>query len=107
MWRCVSVFGRAWMNAARDSGSFSFMRGDRSGLAGKPASAGQQVFRVQLLEGLRHEDPVPSDELSVEPDLPAAVLGPLDADHVPVNLGLVAVAAVSIGLTRCEVEGAR
>ena len=53
----------------------------------------------------RDKDAVFADQFAIEPHFPAAVVGALDADHVPMDLAAVAVAADFIGLTRGEVEG--
>src|ERR1700679_672226 len=117
MCRCVSVFGSAWMKVSKGverSACISINKSvfvDTSKLyPSAPLSAGsarQQVLRVQLVESLRQEHAVLADQLAVKPDLAAAVLRPLDADHVPVDLRLVAVPAVLVGLPGSEVEGAR
>lgn len=52
---------------------------------------------VQPREIRRHEHSVLSDHLAVEADGAAAVVGALDADEVPVDLAVVAVADRSFG----------
>ena len=47
-----------------------------------------------------------NQRLAVEPDFAAAVFRTLDADHVPVHGGLVAVAGGLVGLAGREVERA-
>src|SRR3954463_4609607 len=71
-----------------------------------PAFA-EEVFGVEPVQGLRDEEAVLADQLVVEPDFAAAVIGTLDADHVPMDLRFVAVADPLVGLARREVEGAR
>src|SRR6478735_1753379 len=46
---------------------------------------------IQRLQLGQEELPVLADQFAVEMDLPAAVVGALNADEVPVNLALVAV----------------
>ena len=70
------------------------------------ARSGLQCSAVEFGEGFWEEDAVLADEFSVEVDFSAAVVLALDADHVPVDLGAVAVVGVLVGLAGGEVEGA-
>src|SRR3712207_5752449 len=63
-----------------------------------------QPLGVQSLQFRHDEPPVLANQPPVEPDLAAAVLGALDADHVPVDLALVAVAVHVVRLAGGEVE---
>src|SRR5688500_13383746 len=65
-----------------------------------------ESIRIQVREFRQHEQPVLANELVVEPDLTAAVVRALDADHVPVALALVAVAVDVVRLAGGEVEAA-
>jgi hypothetical protein len=46
----------------------------------------REALRIQPLQRFRHKSAVFADQLPVEVDHAAAVVGPLDADHVPMNL---------------------
>ena len=48
-----------------------------------------------------------ADQFSVEVNLAAAVIGSLDANHIPMNLAAVPVVGLFIRLTRREMERAR
>src|SRR4051794_22588266 len=65
-----------------------------------------QPIGIELGQFAWHEQPILADELSVEADFAAAVVGALDADHVPVNLALVAIVGFLVGLSGGEVEAA-
>src|SRR5205085_2496538 len=65
-----------------------------------------QVLRIQRLQFLEHEPPVLADEAVVEPDFTAADFGVLAHDHVPVDVGLVAVARLVVAGARGEVDRA-
>jgi hypothetical protein len=47
---------------------------------------------------------VPPDQVAVEIDFATAVIAPLDADQIPVNLAAVSVIGFFISLTRGEME---
>ena len=61
---------------------------------------------LRLWSGPGFEEAVVADEFAVEVDRAAAVLGALDIDHVPVDLGAVAIVGQLVGLAGGEVEGA-
>jgi hypothetical protein len=68
------------------------------------AGSGVQTFRIERLKFLGDEEPVPPDKLLVEIDFAAAVVRPLDADEIPVDLAAIAVIGSFIGLSRGEVK---
>src|SRR5688572_24583581 len=67
----------------------------------------QQVLRIQFVERFRDELAVLPDQFAIEPNLAAAVFRPLDAHHVPMHLGLVAIAHPFVRLARREVKRPR
>ena len=63
-----------------------------------------EVARIQGFEVFRHELPVSTDQLAVEPHLAPAVLRALDQYHVPVHSGAVSVVALLVRLARRKVQ---
>ena len=59
---------------------------------------------VQLVERLRNKLSVLADKFAIKPDLSAPVVSPLDADHVPVDLRLIAIAGFIVGLPGSEMK---
>src|ERR1041385_6803611 len=76
----------------------------RASMSGRGFS--EQIFGIQFLQRLWHEEAVLADDFAVETDFAAAVFRALDADDVPVHLRFVAVAHALVRLTRCEVKRA-
>jgi hypothetical protein len=61
---------------------------------------------IQPLQIPRHELAILPQQLAVEPDFAAAVVGPLDEHQVPVDAAGVAVVGDVVGLAGREVEAA-
>ena len=68
------------------------------------AKKSNQIFGVQSLQFGKQESAVLADQDAVEPDLPAAALGRLAEDEVPVYRRRVAVVRVVIAATRRKVD---
>jgi len=63
-----------------------------------------QGIGVQTPEVVHYEQPVLSYQFVVEPDLPAAPLGRLDTDYIPVNGAFISVVRLLVGPARRQVE---
>src|SRR5580658_2288109 len=106
MCRWVSVFGNAWMKASSVPEVSFFIKTSTNPYSSicTSSTGRQQILGIQLVKRLGHEQAVLADQPPVEAYLAAAVIRALDANHVPVDLGLVAVSAVIVGLARGEVK---
>ena len=65
----------------------------------------RQAF-VERLQILRDEEAIFTNQLSVEPDFAAAIVGPLNQNEVPVNSTAIAVVGFFVSIARREVKRA-
>src|SRR5690349_22610846 len=77
-----------WSTACRENSNWS-LANFACMSASRPMTSCAQAIRVQVRQLRQHEQPVFANELVIEPDFAAPVVGALDADHVPVDLALV------------------